>query len=173
MRDQRMRDATLVVRDARDDERDSGNASSGDRKYDEPRGHASVDDGSGDGAGHYRVPSISEQAFAALEKISKDVAAENRATTYSWDVLFFKPGVYGAGQKAQELVHLVVEKATAFDPVWAKAQANLNAMVKRMDPDGDVPSLDDIIAALRQARAREGDVEAPKIGKITRPIGKA
>jgi peptidoglycan hydrolase-like protein with peptidoglycan-binding domain len=155
-------------------ERDRGNASSGDEDLDdERRGHASIDDGSEDAAGHYRVPSMSEQAFAALEKIVRDAALENRATTYSWDVTFYKPGVYGPGQKAQELVHLVVDKATAFDPVWSKAQANLQALVSRTDPDGQVPSLDDIIQAIRQARSRDGDGSAGKLTKVIRPIGRA
>ena len=77
------------------------------------------------------MPSLSEQAHAALQLIKKDKSEDNRATTYSWDVMFFKPGIYGAGQKAQELVHLSVEKAAAFDPVWQKAQVNLDALVKR------------------------------------------
>lgn len=155
-------------------ERDRGNASSGDDDHgDERRGNASIDGGGEDGAGHYRVPSMSEQAFTALDKIVKDAAVENRATTYSWDVTFYRPGVYGPGQKAQELVHLVVDKATAFDPVWSKAQANLGALVKRLDPEGQAPSLDDIIQAIRQARSRDGDDTAPQLKKVLRPIGRA
>ncbi|MBI1946891.1 MAG: peptidoglycan-binding protein [Deltaproteobacteria bacterium] len=154
-------------------ERDRGNASSGDERLHEERGHASTDDGSDAEAGFYRVPAMSEQCFAALERISKDAAVENRATTYSWDVTFYKPGTYGPGQKAQELVHLVVDKATAFDAVWTKAHANLTALVRRVDGDGAVPSLDDIVGAIRQARAREGDVSAAKVGKIHRPLGRA
>ncbi len=155
-------------------ERDRGNAHSGDEDHaNNKRGNASIDDGSVPDAGHYRVPSISEQAFAALDKIQKDASVENRATTYSWDVMFYKPGVYAAGQKAQDLVHLVVESATAFDQVWSRAQANLNVLVRRTDPDGAVPTLDDIIQAIRQARARDGDDTAAKLGKFTRPMGKA
>lgn len=155
-------------------ERSKGNASSGgEDDGDARRGHASIDDGSGDGAGHYRVPSLSEQAFAALLKIQKDPAISNKATSYSWDVLFYKPGVYGAGQKAQDLVHLVVTSATAFDPVWQKAQANLQVLVRRLEPNGAVPTIDDIVAALRQARARAGDVEAVQLGKLKRPPGRA
>lgn len=154
-------------------ERDKGNASSGDEDFaNRKRGNAQVGDDD-EGAGHYRVASLSEQAHEALSKITRDVGVENRATTYSWDVTFLKPGVYGAGQKAQELVHLVVEKATAFDPVWQKAQANLIALVKRGDPGGVAPSLDDIIQALRQARARDGDDTAGKLSKITKPMGRA
>lgn len=155
-------------------ERERGNASSGDEDHADPRrGNASMDDGSGEGAGHYRVPGITEQARAALAKIVKDAAVENRATTYSWDVTFYKPGVYGAGQKAQELVHLVVDRATAFDAVWQKAQANIALLVRRMDADGEAPSLDEIIQAMRQARARDGDNSAAQLRKMMRPMGKA
>ena len=119
------------------------------------------------------MPSISEQCFLALDKISKNASVENRATTYSWDVTFFKPGTYGPGQKAQELVHLVVDKATAFDAVWSRAQANLTVLVRRTDADGAVPSLDDIVGALRQARAREGDGSAVKLGRVHKPMGRA
>jgi hypothetical protein len=156
------------------DEKSRGNASSGDDDTGDPRrGHASVDDGSGAGPGHYAVASLSEQAFASLVKIRKDPQDGLRATTYSWDVTFLKPGVYGPGQKAQELVHLVVTSSTAFDPVWQKAQANLQAMVRKLEKDAPVPSLDDIVAALRQARARDGDKEAPVLGKLRRPPGRA
>lgn len=155
-------------------EKSRGNASSGDEnRGDQNRGHASVDDGSGSGAGHYQVGSLSEQAFAALLKIQRDASATNKATTYSWDVLFFKPGIYGPGQKAQELVHLVVTSATAFDPVWHKAQANLHVLVRKLERDTPVPTLDDIVGALRQARARDGDPSAAFIGKVVRPPGRA
>jgi hypothetical protein len=155
-------------------EKSRGNASSGLKDDGDPtRGVASIDDGSGVDADHYRVPSLSEQAFAALSKIQKDPNDGLRATTYSWDVVFFKPGVYAAGQKAQDLVHLVVASATAFDPVWQKAQANLQIMVRKLERDGAVPTFDDIVAALRQARARDGDVGAPALGKLRRPPGRA
>ena len=154
-------------------ESDRGNASSGDHDHaNAQRGNAQTGEQQ-DGAGHYSVLAMSEQAFAALAKIARDVSVENRATTYSWDVTFHKPGVYGAGQSAQDLVHLVVDKATAFDPVWHKAQANLSALVRRMDPGGQAPSLDDIIQAMRQARARDGDDTAAQLHKLTRPVGRA
>lgn len=162
-----------VGAEAEASERDRGDASSGDERYHEEHGHASLDDGSGAEAGHYRVPAVSEQCFAALAQIKKDIAQDNRATTYTWDVTFFKPGTYGPGQKAQELVHLLVDKATAFDAVWSKAQANLTALVKRVDGDGPVPTLDDIVGAIRQARAREGDATVATMGKVQRPIGRA
>ncbi|MDP2345841.1 MAG: peptidoglycan-binding protein [Deltaproteobacteria bacterium] len=155
-------------------EKSRGNAHSGDEDHGDPsRGHASVDDGSGDGPGHYKVGSLSEQAFAALLKIVKDPSATNKATTYSWDVVFFKPGVYGPGQKAQDLVHLVVTSATAFDPVWQKAQANLHVLIRKLERDTPVPTLDDILAALRQLRARDGGSGPMSLGKLVRPPGRA
>jgi hypothetical protein len=154
-------------------EKSTGNAHSGDNNHgDASRGHAVLDDGSGAGPGHYRVPSLSEQAFSALEQIRRDQTASNRATTYSWDVTFYKPGIYSPGQKAQDLVHLVVKEATAFDPVWQRAQTNLQAMVRRVEKDAPVPTLDDIVAALRQARARDGDVGAAQV-TFRRPPGRA
>ncbi len=151
-----------------------GNAHSGDdSRADQRRGHASLDDGSDADAGSYRIPSLSQQAFTALEKIKKDETATNRATTYSWDVMFFKPGVYSAGQKAQDLVHLVVQSSTAFDPVWQRAQANLQVMVRRLEKDSPVPALDDIVGALRQARARDGDSSAAILTPFKRPMGRA
>ena len=108
-----------------------------------------------------------------MEKIKRDDTASNRATTYSWDVMFFKPGVYSAGQKAQDLVHLVVSSSTAFDPVWQRAQANLQVMVRRLEKDAPVPTLDDIVGALRQARARDGDSSAAVLAPFKRPLGRA
>ncbi len=154
-----------------------GNAHSGDTKHDDPRrGHAVLDDlldaeGEHD-PGHYRVPSVSEQAFAALERIQRDKAASNKATTYSWDVTFYRPGVYSAGQKADELVHLVVKEASAFDPAWQRAQANLQAMIRRVDRDAPIPTVDDIVGALRQARARDGDAGSLQV-PFRRPPGRA
>ena len=155
-------------------EKNQGNAHSGDDDHgNEKRGHASLDDGSDADAGHWQVPSLSEQAFAALEKIKKDETATNRATTYSWDVMFFKPGIYAAGQKGEDLVHLVVQSSTAFDPVWQRAQANLQVMVRRLERDAPVPDHDDIIGALRQARARDGDTSAAVLAPFRRPPGRA
>ena len=151
-----------------------GNAWSGDNNHrDKRRGHATTDDGTDAEAGSYRVASLSQQSFEALEKIKKDETANNRATTYSWDVMFFKPGVYSAGQKAQDLVHLVVQSSTAFDPVWQRAQANLQIMVRRLEKDSPVPTLDDIVGALRQARARDGDTSAAVLAPFKRPMGRA
>jgi len=87
--------------------------------------------------------------------------------------VFYKPGIYAAGQKAQDLVHLVVMSATAFDPIWQKAQANLQVLVRKLERDGAVPSFDDLVAALRQARARDGGTAAPALGKLRRPPGRA
>jgi hypothetical protein len=136
-------------------ERHVGNAPSGRATpWDPRRGHASTDDGSGADAGHYLVPSLSEQAFAALELIRMNANTDLRTTTYAWDVTFYKPGTYAPGQMAQELVHLVVERASAFDDVWVEAQDKLRILVHRHEKGAAVPQQADIDAALRQARAR-------------------
>jgi hypothetical protein len=167
--------AALGETDEHGNEKDAGNAHSGDRnRGNTGRGHATLDDGSQAPPGFVRVPLMSVQAFGALEFIQKDNHVEDhRATTYSWDVTFYKPAVLAPGQKAQDVVHLVVKSATPFDPAWQKAQANLAALVRRFEPDAVPPSLDDVIAALRQARARDGDTSAAALKKITRPIGRA
>ncbi len=141
-------------------ERDAGNATSGDRdENDADRGNAS----DGDeplGAGHYRMPLVSVQAWAAIEKIKRDVSEDNRATTYTWDVMFYRPAVYGPGQKAQDVLHLVVKRASAFDPVWQKAVDNLAALVHRFEKNAQVPTLDDVNAVLKQARVKEAEAPA-------------
>jgi hypothetical protein len=103
------------------------------------------------------VPPVSEQAWAALASIRRDEHEENRATTYSWDATFYRPAVYGPGQKAQDVLHLVVKKATAFDAVWQKSVEALTALVHRFEKDAAAPTIDDVVAALRQARARDGE----------------
>jgi hypothetical protein len=158
-------------------ERERGNASSGTDDDGNPvRGNAQLsDDSQGGGAGHHRVPPLSEQAHAALSLIKQDQREDNRATTYSWDVTFYRPGIYGPGQKAQELVHLVVDKAAPFDPVWQKAQINIASLVKRGDAGAEPPSLDDLMAALRLARARgEGEPSAvTRRLRVQKPMGRA
>jgi hypothetical protein len=151
-------------------ERHAGNASSGNADpWDPRRGHALLDDDPQALPGHYRVPTLAEQAQSALAEISMDASASNKATTYSWDVTFYKPGIYSPGQKPTELVHLVVNAATAFDAVWQEAQQKLSILVRRLERDGAVPSHDDIIQALRQARSRGGDPTAASLASFRPP----
>ena len=75
-----------------------------------------------------------------------------KATTYSWDVELFRPGVYGPGQKAETAFKLRVERATAFDRVWGKAAEKLNELQGRFDEVEDRLEPEDVLAAIRQAR---------------------
>lgn len=138
-------------------EADAGNATSGAVDDDPRRGRASGDDPDEMEEGYYKVPPLSEQAWASLASIQRDAHEENRATTYTWDATFYRPDVYGPGQKAQEVLHLVVKKATAFDPVWQKSVEALTALVHRFEKDAATPTMDDVVGALRQARARDGE----------------
>ncbi|MFH1807443.1 MAG: peptidoglycan-binding protein [Pseudomonadota bacterium] len=137
-------------------ERDTGNAPSGDENFADPeRGHAQLDDGSAAGEGYYEIPAFEEQVLEALAAIVRDPESATRATTYSWDLVLYKPGVYGAGQKGEELVHLEVQNATPFDPVWDKARGEIGRILRRYQPGALPPSRAEIEVALRRARVRE------------------
>jgi hypothetical protein len=138
-------------------ERDTGNAPSGDEDFaDRERGHAQLDDGSADGEGFYEIPPFSEQIAQALSSIARDPEVATRATTYSWDLVLYKPGVYGARQRADELIHLEVRSATPFDPVWEKARTEIGRILRRYQPGALPPSRAELEVALRRARVREG-----------------
>jgi hypothetical protein len=140
-----------------------GNAKAGDDNHDdERRGHASdanVDDHEpkpDDGtlpAGHYRVPKLSEQVLASLETIFR-LDDNTLPVHYSWDVTLYRPGVYGDGQPAEAVWHLVVERAHAFDPVWQRAQQAIASRLLYIEPDADPLPLDELLGALRRARVR-------------------
>ncbi len=137
-------------------ERDRGNATSGDEEItDLERGHATLDDGSEADAGHYEVPSFASQLTEALSKIQKEPESATKATTYSWDIMLYKPGIYGAGQKGEELIHLEVREATPFDPIWEKARKEIARILRRYEPDSVPPSQADIQVALRRARVAD------------------
>jgi len=137
-------------------ERDHGGASSGEEhSNDAERGHAQLNDGSEAGPGHYKVPALSWQIAQALRSITRDPDESNRATTYSWDVTLFKPAIYGAGQKAAQLFHLVVVSADPFDPVWERAREELTRHLLRLEPQATLPEVEDFQSALRRARVSE------------------
>lgn len=143
--------------DADGEEDDDANAHAGDDDLADPeRGHANRDDASDDEAGYWKVPSLTEQVLEALENIVRD-RDEKGAATYSWDVTFLRPGVYGAGQPAEPLWHVVVERAGAFDPVWGEAQRALYERIADTEPEGAPPTEEDFVRALRKARVREDD----------------
>jgi hypothetical protein len=131
-----------------------GNASSGDEAFDEREGHASLDDESASERGHWRVPAVDVQAQRLLDAIRREPEVENRAAAYSLDVRFYRPGVYGAGQKGDEILHVVVTGASALDPTWEKVVARVTALVEQHAPGRVAPDLDDFKAALRVARYR-------------------
>jgi hypothetical protein len=136
-------------------EDDDANAPAGDEDVeDERRGHANLDDDSDADEGYWEVPALSEQVREALERIERN-ADERGAATYSWDVTFFRPGVYGARQPAEPLWHVVVERAGAFDPVWGEAQQKLRERIADVESLDAAPSSEDFVAALRRARVRE------------------
>lgn len=138
-----------------------GNAKAGDDDFlDEARGDANVkaeteeDRAALGDANHWRVPPLSEQVRAALEKIERDDGGTG-PVTYTWDVTFHRPGVYAVGQPAEELWHVGVHRATAFDPVWQQAADALASRMLYAEPDATPLTLDDFILALRRARVRE------------------
>lgn len=136
-----------------------GNAKAGDDNFlDDERGNANLkghgEEGVGEGEGFWRVPPLSEQVRAALETITRD-AEGTSAVTYSWDVTFHRPGVYGPGQPAPEIWRLAVERATAFDPVWREACDAIAIKYLYLEPDTEPPTMDDFVLALRRARVRE------------------
>ncbi len=144
------------------DETAVGNAEAGDDDFEnEERGNANLgsDDGDDeeqtDGEGeHWEVPPLSDQVREALEKILRDDDGAG-PVTYTWDVTFLRPGTYASGQPAEELWHVAVHKATAFDPVWQQAADAIASRMLYGEPDGEPPTIDDFILALRRARVRD------------------
>ncbi len=143
------------------EESSTGNAHGGDDDHtDDARGEASdalgdLDDE--DGVipdGHYRVQKLSVQVVHALDTILR-LDEESGPVCYTWDVTLYRPGVYADGQPAQEVWHLVVDRAHAFDPVWRRAIDAIAARLLYVEPEATPPSLDDVLGALRRARVRE------------------
>jgi hypothetical protein len=131
----------------------SGNASSGDDDRDKQRGHAQLPDDWQVKPGYYRIPPIAEQWRRALDLVRRDETASTRTTTYTWDFVVYRPDVYGPGQQAEELLHLVVKEATAFDRAWGRAVDALDTLVRELDgPDADAPIKEDLLRAIRRAR---------------------
>ena len=136
-----------------------GTAKAGDDNFlDDERGNANLrqhgDEGEGEGEGFWSVPPLSEQVRAALDTITRDDDTAG-AATYSWDVTFHRPGVYGPGQPAPEIWRLVVERATAFDSVWREACDAITIKYLYLEPDAEPPTMDDFVLALRRARVRD------------------
>jgi hypothetical protein len=141
------------------DESAVGNTKAGDEDFlDELRGNANLrsphEEDIGElGEGHWRVPPLSEQVTKALEEIVRDDDGAG-PVTYSWDVTFFRPGIYAAGQPAEEMWRLAVQRATIFDPVWERAAKAIALRMLYAEPDMSPPTADDFVLALRRARVR-------------------
>ena len=72
--------------------------------------------------------------------------------TYTWDVTFYRPGIYAPGQPAEEIWRVDASKATAFDPVWQTASDAIASKMIYMEPDSEPPTIEDFVAALKRAR---------------------
>ena len=96
------------------------------------------------------APLMILQIRKALDTIAKDADAQG-AQTYSWDVRLYAPG---APMDGDGVLHLVVEKAGPFDPVWARAREALMQKQKEHEPGRALVTQEDIASALRRARAR-------------------
>jgi hypothetical protein len=153
-------EAALVVDDREQGKESStGNQHSGDDDHDNTdRGDAvdavEHDEHDDDRAtGYHRVPSLAAQVTVALGTIAR-LDDDTVPVHYAWDVTLYRPGVYSDGQTAEPLWHLVVERAHAFDAVWARAVEAVATRLALIEPDATPLTLPDVIAALRQARVR-------------------
>jgi hypothetical protein len=97
------------------------------------------------------APLLILQIRKSLDLIQKDATSSSAATTYSWDVRFFAPG---APMQGDGILHLVVDKAGPFDPVWAKAREAIAHKQKEHEPGRALITQEDVASALRRARVR-------------------
>ena len=99
------------------------------------------------------APLLILQIRAALTTITKDATTATQAATYSWDVRFHQPGAPSDGDG---ILHLVVDKAGPFDPVWAKAREAIMHKQREYEPGRALITQEDVASALRRARSRDG-----------------
>ncbi len=98
------------------------------------------------------APLLILQIRKALETISRDESAGAAvAATYSWDLRLHAPGADAGGEG---VLHLVVERAGPFDPVWQKAREAIVLRQREYEPGRALLTNEDIAAALRRARVR-------------------
>jgi peptidoglycan hydrolase-like protein with peptidoglycan-binding domain len=136
-------------------EGEDGNAPAGDDERDDARrGHATLDDEEEHERGHYEVPHLSRQIVEALEGIVRDDDGRG-PPSYAWDVTFYKPGVYGAGQPAEPLWHIGLAHTSPFDDVWREAARVLGDRLATLEPEARAPTTEDFERALRRARYRD------------------
>jgi hypothetical protein len=97
------------------------------------------------------APLLILQIRKALDGIARDAATNAAATTYSWDLRLFRPG---APQEGAGVLHVVVDKAGPFDPVWGRAREAINQKQREFEPGRALLTQEDLVAALRRARVR-------------------
>jgi hypothetical protein len=92
------------------------------------------------------------QIRKALEGIARDEATGPAAATYSWDLRLYAPGTAIDGEG---ILHLVVERAGPFDPVWHKAREAIVQKQREHEPSRALLTQEDLANAIRRARVRE------------------
>lgn len=98
------------------------------------------------------APLLILQVRKSLDAIRKDAPAAGAPATYSWDVRFHAPG---APEDGDGILHLVVDKAGPFDPVWMKAREAIAHKQKEFEPGRALITQEDLANALRRARVRD------------------
>jgi hypothetical protein len=126
-------------------------------------GHATLDAESDAEVGYYEVASLRTQYTESLEKIQAS-RVKNGPVRYSWDVTFYKPGVYGAYQPAEPLWHIGIQDVSPFAEIWAEAR---QALVDKFSTfrETEVPIQRDFERALRRARMRLEDQGPPPLSE--------
>jgi len=98
------------------------------------------------------APILILQVRRSLDAIKKDAPLPGQAATYSWDVRFYAPG---APMDGDGVLHLVVDKAGPFDPVWARAREAIMQKQREHEPGRALITQEDVASALRRARVRD------------------
>jgi hypothetical protein len=98
------------------------------------------------------APILILQIRKSFDAIKKDAALPGAASTYSWDVRFYAPG---APMDGNGILHLVVDKAGPFDPVWARAREAIMQKQREHEPGRALITQEDVASALRRARVRD------------------
>ena len=92
------------------------------------------------------------QIRQGLQTITRDADVPGQAATYSWDVHFYRPGQPMDAEGS--ILHLVVDKAGPFDPVWGQARDAIMQKQREYEPGRALITQEDVSNALRQARVR-------------------
>ncbi len=98
------------------------------------------------------APILILQIRKALEQITRDPTSTATAATYSWELRLYVPGGIIDGEG---LLHLVVEKAGPFDPVWHRAREAITQKQREHEPGRALLTQEDLANAIRRARVRD------------------